>query len=423
MIITGVFIVWGLKKIDGIANLNKRVFMGNIYSRKIGGIKECWVLKITLNAGDQPLPNIADFCSATIGINYCLYNESEHKKKLPVTPDLHHIESIEKNSVIFEGECAQQWKVSAQSSMPFEFPITKSEYDEAYSLVIWADPFASASFFDDGYWKGVLIIDKISEYKHDESDGIVNKHVIDITVKIAQSVISYFLDLVETYTTPNFKPLKDLHDAIKENKDVDAMGKLGVMGVSIGANNSLYYATKNDVGDGIINPLEGDLYDRDYWISESKKAKDASNVKWGESNISIYDFKAPINTLYGAMMRIGNDGRIYSNEGFSNLNWGIVGYQLEVGPDRMIKYAHMDVTSGDQTHDDEATRDGEKAAEIAANTSSDKPGALDRRALFLFIVNAISSNDLYTHVGVAKYQYAKRIQVEKARQKFMNGKW
>ncbi|ASG89026.1 hypothetical protein DLR11_05695 [Salmonella enterica subsp. salamae] len=394
--------------------------MGNIYSSKIGDIKECWVLKITLSAGEQPLPNVTDFGRATIGVNYCLYNESEHKKKLPVTPDLHHMETLEKNSVIFEGEGAQQWKVSAQSPMPFEFPLTKSEYDEAYSVVIWADPFASAAFFSKGNWRGVLIIDKIAEYKNDESDGMVNKHVIDITVKVAQSVISYFLDLVETYTTPNFKPLKDLHDAIKENNDVDAMGKLGVMGVSIGANNSLYYATKNDIGDGIINPLDGDLYDKDYWISESKKAKDSSNVEWGESNISIYDFKAPINKLYGAMMRIGNDGRIYSNEGFSNLNWGIVGYQLEIGPDKMIEYAHMDITSGDQTHDDEATMDGQKGAEIAAKTSTEKPRALDRRALFLFTVNVISSNDLYTYVGVFKYQYAKKLQIEKER--LMNGK-
>lgn len=307
--------------------------------------------------------------------------------------------------------------------MPFEFPITKSEYDEAYSLVIWADPFASASFFWEGNWRGVLIIEEVSKYKHDVSEGAVNKHIIDVTVQVAQSVISYFLDLVETYTTPSFEPLKELHDAIKENNNTDAMGRLGVMGVSIGQNNSIDYATRNNSREKIVDPFGDDLYDKDYWISESKKAKDSSDVKWGESNISIYDFKVPINSLYGSMMRIGNDGRIYSNEGFSNLNWGIVGYQLEIDPEKMIEYAHMDITSGDQTHDDEATMDGQKAAEIAANTSTDKPRALDRRALFLFTVNAISSNDLYTHVGVAKYQHAKKIQIEKAGQKFMNGKW
>lgn len=397
--------------------------MGNIYSSTNGDIKEYWILKITLSAGEQPLPNVTDFGRETIGINYCLYKKDEFNKKIPIRPTLRDIDTVEKNSIIFEGECAQQWKVSAQSPMPFEFPITKSEYDEAYSLVIWADPFASASFFWEGNWRGVLIIDNISQYKHDELDGMVNKHLIDITVKVAQSVISYFLDLVETYTTPNFEPLKELHDDIKDHNNTDAMGKLGVMGVSIGQNNSIDYATRNNSGEKIVDPFGDDLYDKDYWISESKKAKDSSDVKWGESNISIYDFKVPINSLYGSMMRIGNDGRIYSNEGFSNLNWGIVGYQLEVGPDRMIKYAHMDITSGDQAHDDEATRDGQKAAEIAANTSSDKPRTLDRRELFLFIVNAISSNDLYTHVGVAKYQHAKKIQIEKAGQKFMNGKW
>lgn len=44
----------------------------------------------------------------------------------------------------------------------------------------------------------------------------------------------------------------------------------------------------------------------------------------GQSNISIYDFKSPIKQLYAEMIRIGNDGRIYSNEGFSNLNWGLL---------------------------------------------------------------------------------------------------
>lgn len=400
--------------------------MGNIYSSNIGDIKESWILRITLNAGEQPLPNTIDFGRATIGINYCLYNESEFKAKLPVHPDLKKIETVEKNSVMFEPECAQQLKVSAQSPMPFEFPITKTEYAEAHSLVIWADPFASAAFFGGGYWKGVLIIENVSNYKHDESDGIINKHVIGVTVKVAQSVVSYFLDLVEKYSASNFEPLKEIHDAIK-NGDQDALGKLGVMGVSIDSNNSFLKATRNDSGELLAGDWGVDLYDKDYWISESKNAKDSSDVKWGESNISIYDFKTPIKKLYGEMMRIGNDSRIYSNEGFSNLNWGIIGYQLEVGPDRMIRYAHMDIFSGDQTHDDAATRDGQKAAENAANTSTGGattyPRKLDRRALFLFTVNAISTNDLYTYVGVEKYQKQKKEQLEKERQKFMNKEW
>lgn len=70
--------------------------MGNIYSNTNGDIKEYWSLKITLNAGEQPLPNIKDFGRATIGLNYCLYNESEHKKKLPVKPKLSRIETLEK---------------------------------------------------------------------------------------------------------------------------------------------------------------------------------------------------------------------------------------------------------------------------------------------------------------------------------------
>jgi len=305
--------------------------------------------------------------------------------------------------------------------MPFEFPLTKAEYDEASSLVIWADPFASAAFCNTDLWKGVLIIDEISKYKKEESEGTTKKHVIDITVKIAQSVISYFLDLVEKYTTPNFETLKEIHDAIK-NGDQNALGKLGVMGVSIGANNNQLYATRNDTGEFFVGDRGIDLYDKDYWISESKKANDPSNIEWGESNISIYDFKAPINALYGAMMRIGNDGRIYSNEGFSNLNWGIVGYQLEVGSDKMIRYAHMDIFSGDQTHDDVATKDGQKAAESAA-TTSEYPTKLDRRKLFLFTVNAISTNDLYTHVGVDKYKKKRAQLLEKERQKYMIREW
>ncbi|THF91940.1 hypothetical protein E5E93_06805 [Escherichia coli] len=77
--------------------------------------------------------------------------------------------------------------------------------------------------------------------------------------------------------------------------------------------------------------------------------------------------------------------------------------------------------SGDQTHDDEATRDGQKAGEIAAIPSSKYPVKLDRRKLFLFIVNTISKNDLYTHVGVDKYQKKKLL--EKERQRIMNNKW
>lgn len=218
------------------------------------------------------------------------------------------------------------------------------------------------------------------------------------------------MDLVEEYTTPNFTALKEIHDSYKEGER-NALGKLGVMGPSIGQNNTIYYKVRNDSADVFVGGKGIDLYDGDYWIAKSRHAKDPSNIKWGETNISIYDFKAPIKKLYAEIMRIGNDGRIYSNEGFSNLNWGIVGYQLELGPERMIEFAHMDPSSGNQDHDDSATRDGQRAGESASVPQSNDPTIpdefprpIDRRKLFLFITKVLSENDLYTTLGVLKHQ-------------------
>ncbi len=77
----------------------------------------------------------------------------------------------------------------------------------------------------------------------------------------------------------------------------------------------------------------------------------------------------------------------------------------------MIEFAHMDPLSGNQDHDDAATRDGQRAGEIAGETQSDVtenqkffPRPLDRRKLFLFITKVLSENDLYTYLGVLMHQ-------------------
>ncbi|MFU2318337.1 hypothetical protein [Rahnella sp. PCH160] len=311
---------------------------------------------------------------------------------------------------MFDSQGGLAWQIAEQFTNPLEFPITKKQYEEAYSLVIWADPFGSAAFFGNGYWKGVQILEGLSIHKTEKTIGSNKTNIISIKLKVAQSVISYFIDLVEKYTTSNLPELKKIHDAYKSG-DKNALGKLGVMGPSIGQNDSIYKAYKNDSGEFFLGETGIDLYDKDYWREERKRAKDHSDIKWGDSNISIYDFKAPIKKLYSEVIRIGNDSRMYSNEGFSNLNWGIVGYQLELGPERMIEFAHMDPFSGNQDHDDAATRDGQRAGEIAGETQSDVtenqksfPRPLDRRKLFLFITKVLSENDLYTYLGVLMHQ-------------------
>ncbi|RJT43005.1 hypothetical protein [Rahnella woolbedingensis] len=386
--------------------------MGNIFSKDSNGVLERWVLKLELDDGKQPSPNIEDFGRKLIIINYCLYTESQHKVIFSVPPDIKFIEPMEKNSIMFDSEGGLPWQVLAQCSMPLEFPITKKEYEKAYSLVVWADPFGSAAFFGGGYWKGVLIIKEISKFKTEEIVGNTKKNIINIKLQVAQSVISYFIDLVEKYTTSTLPELKEIHDAYK-NGDKSVLGKLGVMAPTIDKNNTVFYRRANNTAEFFIGDWGTDLYDGDYWIDESLKAKDPSNIEWGDSNISIYDFKAPIKKLYAEMIRIGNDGRIYSNEGFSNLNWGIVGYQLELGSDRMIEFAHMDPSSGNQDHDDAATRDGQRAGESAGisqknhtDLPAEFPRALDRRKLFLFITKVLSENDLYTTLGVLKHQKA-----------------
>lgn len=384
--------------------------MSDFFSENKNGLLERWFLVIDLESGGEPLPNINDFGLESILVNYSLFNEEETKGKLKNDINIRDIASLKENSIMFDSQGALPWKVSGLSNAPLEFPITKNEFEQAYSVVLWADPFGSAAFNLEGALRGVPIIKGIGKYKTTEIIDNTKKNLITIKIKIAQSIISYFIDLVEKYTTPNLPELQKIHDALIKG-DASALGKLGVMGPSIRYNNNRIYATGINSAEVFLGEPGTDLYDLGFWVSEKKQADKFFFVDWGDSNISIYDFKAPIMKLYGEKFRIGNDARIYSNEGFSNLNWGIVGYQLELGPERMIKFANMDPTSAAEPQDDAATRDGQRAGEASGmpldtgtSESAKFPKPLDRRKLFLFITKVISENDLYTYLGVLKHK-------------------
>lgn len=380
--------------------------MSDLFSENKNGLLERWFLVINLESGGQPLPNTNDFGLNSILVNYKLFDAGETKDKLENNINIHEIESLKKNSIMFDSQGALPWTVSGRSNTPLVFPITKKEFEEAYSVVLWADPFGSAAFYLEGALRGVPIIKDIGKYKTTEVTDNTKKNILTIRIIIAQSIISYFIDLVEKYTTPNLPELQKMHDALIKG-DASALGKLGVMGPSIRYNDNPLYATLINGAEVFLGDSGIDLYDMGFWGSEWWGTDKCLKVDWGDSNISIYDFKAPIKKLYGEKFRIGNDARIYSNEGFSNLNWGIVGYQLELGPERMIKFANMDPTSAAEPQDDAATRDGQRAGEASGMPvdtgtaeSAKFPKPLDRRKLFLFITKVISENDLYTYLGV-----------------------
>lgn len=384
--------------------------MSDFFSENNCGVLERWFVRIDCELGEQPLPNVIDVGLESILVNYSLFDKEKSDDKFETAIDVKDMISLEKNSIMFESKGGLPWQVNGQGTMSLEFPITKKEFEETYTIVIWADPFGSAAFYAEGYWKGVVIIKKIARFKIEETDGSTKKNILNIKLKIAQSVISYFIDLVEKYTSPSFPVLQRMHDALI-NGDRSVLGMLGVMAPSIGYNDNSLYATGINTAEVFYGESGVDLYDGYYWVFERVMSGKLFTIEWGDCNISIYDFKAPIRKLYAEVMRIGNDGRLYSNEGFSNLNWGIVGYQLELGPERMIKFAHMDPSSENQDHDDAATRDGQSAGEKASkqvytrDSEPEKyPKEFDRRKLFLFITKVISENDLYTYLGVLKHR-------------------
>ncbi|MCT6425044.1 hypothetical protein MTR55_10820 [Escherichia coli] len=408
--------------------------MANIYSQtNSDGKLEKWPLRLIVSAGEQPLPKISDIGVASLKIHYCLWNEEEYNEKLSVPPVIDDIPSLQKNTIVFPSEGNFPWSIFSNDSVMWETQISQDEFENAYCLMIWADPIGSAAFFDGSqYWKGVLRIDDMStlkDNKKDEGKNYVN-HITEVNLKISQGVISYFIDLVEKYSSDSFNELKLIHDEIKKGNR-NALGRLGVMGLSIGDNDTCYMSMAVDVYEAKNRNDTGrkeDLYDGNYYNEQRKVAFGpdggcinnnpiyydpdhttpfspyfAVKVKWGQSNISIYDFKSPIKQLYAEMIRIGNDGRIYSNEGFSNLNWGIIGKQLELTSKDMKGFAALDPRSNHDEHDDAATDMG---YEIAGSATSDKnyPVKFDRRTLFFLTLKSLRENDLFTCLGAETYK-------------------
>ncbi|AXC86785.1 hypothetical protein HB464_002448 [Salmonella enterica subsp. salamae] len=392
---------------------------------------EQWKIRIKIDKGKQPLPNITDIGTETLIIGYCLWNQTEYDEKLSVAPIIDDIPSLRKNTIVFPREGAFAWSILNNGSFLWESKITKKEFETAYCFMVWADPIGSAAFFDDSnYWKGVLRIEDNSLVKHDEKgNGYIN-HIIEINLNIAQGVISYFIDLVEKFSTGSFDELKLIHDEVKGG-NIDALGKLGVMGPSLGDNDTCIMAGAIDAyeyGNRVTTGRKEDLYDFNYYNEQRKIAFNsedgcinehpdynnpdhttvfspyaAMKVKWGQSNISIYDFKTPIKQLYAEMIRIGNDGRIYSNEGFSNINWGIVGRQLELEKGKANFYAALDPRSSNDAHDEKATNTGYEMVEKAA-LDKKFPVKLDRKILFSLTLKALRENDLFTCLGAEMYK-------------------
>ncbi|EJV4167394.1 hypothetical protein N6D82_004380, partial [Salmonella enterica] len=137
---------------------------------------EQWKIRIKIDKGKQPLPNITDIGTETLIIGYCLWNQTEYDEKLSVAPIIDDIPSLRKNTIVFPREGAFAWSILNNGSFLWESKITKKEFETAYCFMVWADPIGSAAFFDDSnYWKGVLRIEDNSLVKHDEKgNGYIN---------------------------------------------------------------------------------------------------------------------------------------------------------------------------------------------------------------------------------------------------------
>ncbi|EEV0688523.1 hypothetical protein EWN51_005060, partial [Escherichia coli] len=182
--------------------------MANIYSQtNSDGKLEKWTLRLIVSAGEHPLPKISDIGVASLKIHYCLWNEEEYNEKLSVPPVIDDIPSLQKNTIVFPSEGNFPWSIFSNDSVMWETQISQDEFENAYCLMIWADPIGSAAFFDGSqYWKGVLRIDDMStlkDNKKDEGKNYVN-HITEVNLKISQGVISYFIDLVEKYSSDSF---------------------------------------------------------------------------------------------------------------------------------------------------------------------------------------------------------------------------
>lgn len=376
---------------------------------------ERWILRV-IPEGIQPLPNTTDFGCDSITFQFCLYNKKEHDEKFSKPLSINNVEALRANSILFDCEGHFIWKVG--SSGKLEYPITKEEYNNAYSLIIWSNPFGSAAFKDGAYRKGVFIATSLK--KTEEVRSNVLTHVIEMELKIIESVISFFIDLVIENSSGKSEFLKGLCDGLNNNKTrLKAFGKLGVISPSIGSNNTKWLANRNNTAENIYgtyydSDTEVDLYDLDFWYSEYAKKK-GDELQWGDTKISIYDFKEPIRQHYGAMLRIGNDAKIYSNEGFSNLDWGILSYQVGIGPDNAKTFANMDPSSRDEIQDDIATDEGYKLA-INSVSSNEKPVFFDRRKLFLNTVKTIQrTGGYYTHLEVQIHNEEEKAREERLR--------
>ncbi|ELI0424158.1 hypothetical protein Q8V11_000807 [Salmonella enterica] len=411
--------------------------MSNTFSRKNNaGELERWFLKISISKGQQPLPNMTDIGINSLQVNYCLWSKKEYDEQFPVPLKIDKIYNLEKNTKLYPSEGAFPWVISAEESNPWKVQISEEEFDNANYLMVWAGPIGSAAFFDSdsSYWKGVLRINISSSKKVEEENNSNNiNHIIEVNLNIAQSVISYFIDLVQEFSTNNYKELKKIHDDLAQGQ-LSALGKLGVMGPSLERNDDCLDAGKIDNFEAFRHNKFGfgvDLYDYQYYEEQRRKVfgpdgncidissdipytsysdinggfshtKYYNNtVGWNQSGsaISIYDFKTPIKKLYAEMIRIGNDGRIYSNEGFSNINWGIIGRQLNLEKGDTNYFATLDPFSSNEPHDELATDIGYEIADTVADEFSEFPAVLDRRAVFLLVLKSIRENDYFTYLG------------------------
>jgi len=349
---------------------------------------------INLTVG-SPAPVYPDFSSAPLKVCAVYFTDAQmNSLGLTTFRDPYKIGDIGSNKGRSKVIPGIDGSVTVSSgSIVLAFPLTDAQFnDPKPGLFIYCEPLGAAALrctAIDKYKRGLLY--EVRDLKKFKSTSPTYNQAFVLNVEVFKSVVSHTVDRMQGFTHGNYSPI----DEIRNMEDREAAtARLGALAVGDVA------PWKAQAGDIILSGRKNN-YDYTYATNNPDKA-------------GILDLKPDIGTIdkqyqgltpykasqdYGDVVTIGNNGRLYSRDVFSNLNWGYVGNYAGFQADELNRLANLDPTSTAVPQDDLSTIRGHQIAKDADDKMEGKGANVclaPRPVIFRHLVSILDTDDRFT---------------------------
>lgn len=309
----------------------------------------------------------------------------------PGSSDL--LASLEGRSVIIEGPEGSE-PVSSGGTATLQFELTEEEYSDPGVIFMWASPLGAVTLKAEGIGlpAGLLKVYDLAQYKKTTpmltpGGGLAVVRTISFHVELFISVTSFTINHIINRNHGGDDFIDSIREGISNsNTREGAIADFG--GISAPENQRTMLLgsvdlpdwaahTAANVYDGTAGP-DGNMY------SPPPRGYDGA-----------LDLKPEIRALFGNYNTVGNNGKIYRADVFSNTSWGYTGQYVGLTANELVRFQEMDPNSVSHAQDNITTPHGVIFNEVIGDPPENSEL---RRQLFAVYVRFLDTYESWTAI-------------------------